>query len=98
MKSGITKTDLVNEIAEKSGLTKAAVNQVLECFLEVVTDTLKEGSSVRLTGFGSFMARLRPEMVARNPKTGESVHVAAVYVPFFRAGKNLKIAVSGRNE
>ncbi|ETZ05178.1 HU family DNA-binding protein [Holospora undulata] len=93
MKTGVTKIDLVTKIASKSGINKGTVNQVLDQFLEVVTETLKEGSSVRLTGFGSFLARLRPEMVARNPKTGASVTVPAVLVPVFRAGKHLKLAL-----
>ncbi|PPE05605.1 HU family DNA-binding protein [Holospora curviuscula] len=94
MKVGIKKIDLVTKIAEASGLSKATVNQVLDQFLEAVTETLKEGNSVRLTGFGSFLSRLRPEMIARNPKTGTPVTVPAVHVPVFRPGKHLKSALS----
>ena len=90
----MTKVDLVMKIAEKSGLSKTAVNQVLDQFLEVVTETLQQGTSVRLTGFGSFFVRLRPEMTARNPKTGTPVSVSAVRIPVFRSGKHLKLAVS----
>ncbi|ETZ07250.1 DNA-binding protein HU-beta [Holospora obtusa F1] len=93
MKIGITKIDLVTKISASSGISKSTVNQVLDQFLEVVTETLKEGNSVRLTGFGSFLARLRPEMTARNPKTGAPVIVPAVLVPVFRAGKHLKSAL-----
>lgn len=94
MNTTMTKTELVNEISEKLGLTKAVVNQVLEGILESITEHLKEGDSIRLTGFGSFVSRIRPEMTARNPKTGEPVMVPSVAVPVFRAGKNLKASLA----
>ena len=98
MSNTITKTELVNELAEKVGITKAAVNQVLEGMLESITEHLIAGDSIRLTGFGSFVSRVRPEMTARNPKTGNPVVVPSVAVPVFRAGKNLKAALAeGKN-
>jgi DNA-binding protein HU-beta len=86
----MNKADLVNWIANKSGLTKKDVGSVLDAFVEAVTTTVKAGDTVTLTNFGSFLASKRQASTKRNPKTGEPVKVPARKVPKFRPGKQFK--------
>ena len=86
----ITKTDLVEAIAEEADLTKADAARALAAFIEVVSKSLKRGKSVQLTGFGTFERRTRKARMARNPQTGEEIKVPKTKVPAFKAGKTLK--------
>lgn len=88
------KGEIVSSIAETVGMRKNDVESVLDAFVAQVTQELKEGRSVRLIGFGTFLPRLRRSFKARNPKTGQSVDVSAVYVPTFKSGKTLKTALA----
>jgi DNA-binding protein HU-beta len=87
------KKDLVEAIAEKTGLTKKASREALEAVLEAVTEALTKGDSVLLTGFGKFEVRERAARAGINPKTMEKIQLPATKVPAFKAGKNLKEAV-----
>ncbi|MBN2981245.1 MULTISPECIES: HU family DNA-binding protein [Cohnella] len=89
----MNKTDLVNSIAEKSGLTKKDVESVLNGFLGEVSDALAKGEKVQLIGFGTFETRSRSGRVGRNPQTGKTIEIAASKVPAFKAGNKLKEAV-----
>jgi len=89
----MNKTDLVNNIAAKSGLTKKDVEAVLNGFLGEVTDALKKGEKVQLIGFGTFETRKRSGRVGRNPQTGKAINIPATKVPAFKAGNKLKEAV-----
>jgi DNA-binding protein HU-beta len=84
------KSDFVDELAKRTGTTKAAAAAGLDAALEIISDTLKAGDSVVLTGFGTFEAADRPEREARNPRTGDTMTVAAKRVPRFKPGKSLK--------
>lgn len=86
----LTKTDLVEAIAEQTGLTKADAERALGATIDVISKALSRGQSVQITGFGTFEARKRAARKARNPQTGEEIDVAATTVPAFRAGKALK--------
>ena len=90
----MNKNDLVAAVAETAGLSKAdsekAVNAVIAC----ITDTLKQGEEVRLVGFGTFSVSKRAASEGRNPRTGETIQIAASNQPKFRAGKSLKDAVN----
>ena len=90
----MTKTDLVNYIAEEAGLTKADATRALEAMLEGVTKGLKEEGKVTLVGFGTFSAKKREARTGRNPQTGEEVKIAARVVPGFKAGNKLKDALN----
>jgi DNA-binding protein HU-beta len=87
------KKDLVNAIADKTGLTKKASREALEAILEAITEALETGDSVLLTGFGKFEVRERAARAGINPKTMEKIQLPATKVPAFKAGKNLKEAV-----
>lgn len=89
----MNKTDLVNNISTKSGLSKKDVEAVLNGFLGEVTDALKSGDKVQLIGFGTFETRQRSEREARNPQTGATIKIPASTVPAFKAGNKLKEAV-----
>jgi DNA-binding protein HU-beta len=89
----MNKSELVAYIAEKVGTTKAESERMVEAFMEGVTSTLKKEGTVALTGFGSFSISHRKARDARNPRTGETVKVAARKAPKFKAGKKLKDAV-----
>jgi DNA-binding protein HU-beta len=95
----MNKVELAEKVAEKIGVTKKQAEDMLNAFEEVVTTTLKEGSEVTLTGFGTFMAKKREARMGVNPqKPGEKIHIPAVIVPKFKAGKSLKDALkSGMN-
>jgi len=86
----MTKTDLVEAIAELTGLTKADSERALGATIDVISTALSRRQSVQITGFGTFEARDRAARKARNPQTGEEIDVPATTVPAFRAGKALK--------
>ena len=89
----MNKTELVKAIAEKSELTVAESTKALNAFLETITETLKNGDDVVLTGFGTFKVAHRGERKTRNPQTGAELVVAATDVPVFKAGKALKDSI-----
>jgi DNA-binding protein HU-beta len=87
------KRDLVDRISETAGITKKQATVALDSFLDSVTDALKAGDSVLLTGFGKFEVRNRAARKGINPKTMEAITLPATKVPAFKAGKALKTAV-----
>lgn len=89
----MNKTDLINNIASKSGMSKKDVEAVLNGFLGEVTDALAKGEKVQLIGFGTFETRQRSSRVGRNPQTGKEIKIPASTIPAFKAGNKLKAAV-----
>jgi DNA-binding protein HU-beta len=89
----MNKTDLINNIATKSGMTKKDVESVLNSFLGEVTDALSSGDKVQLIGFGTFETRKRSGRIGRNPQTGNTITIPESNVPAFKAGNKLKEAV-----
>lgn len=87
------KKDLVEVVAERTGLTKRAAAEAVEAMLDAVTEALSRGDSVLLTGFGKFEVRSRAARTGINPKTMERITLPATKVPAFKAGKSLKQAV-----
>lgn len=90
----MTKVELVEAIASKSGLTKADATRALDAFIAGVTGALKKGSKVTLVGFGTFEAKKRAARVGRNPLTGAAVNIPARKVVSFKVGSKLKEAVN----
>lgn len=94
----MTKSDLVAKISEVYPyMNPKNIDRVVEIIFESIVDALRDGRRVELRGFGSFAVRDRKAIVGRNPRTGESVNVAAKKVPFFKAGKQLKDLLNGRS-
>lgn len=89
----MNKQALVELIHEKIGGTKVQSEEVMESLIAAIVNTLKKGEEVSIAGLGIFSVKDRAARTARNPKTGETVKVAATRVPKFRAAKALKDAV-----
>ena len=90
----MTKTDLVNYIAEEAGLTKVDAGKALEALIEGVTKGLKKGQKVALTGFCSFEAKKKAAKTGRNPRTGAAVKIPARVAVTIKAGSKLKAALN----
>lgn len=91
----MNKSELVANIAEKSGLSKADSTRALDAFLESVEDALVNGEKVQLVGFGTFEVRERKAREGRNPRNPEEkIQIPASNAPVFKAGKSLKEAVN----
>jgi DNA-binding protein HU-beta len=90
----MNKSDLVDAIADSAGLSKADAARALDAVVDTVTGALKAGDSVSLVGFGTFSVRDRAARTGRNPRTGETIQIAASKNPAFKAGKALKDAVN----
>ena len=86
----MNKTDLIQSLASKTGLTKKDTETFLNAFIEVVTESLVKGDKVQLVGFGSFEVRKRAARKGRNPQTKEEIKIPASKAPIFKAGKVLK--------
>lgn len=86
----MTKADLIEKIADKASLTKAAAERVLNAFLETVTESLTKEDKLTLTGFGTFVVENRKARQGRNPRTGEVITIPASKMVKFRPGKQLK--------
>ncbi len=84
------KTNLIDAVAEKANLSKKDAEQVLDAAIDYVTQTLKKGEKLTISGFGSFDVSARAARTGRNPKTGEAIQIPASKNPRFRAGKVLK--------
>lgn len=90
----VTKFDLVESVYSDVNCEKKVVQTVLESLLEQIKNSLKDGSTIELRGFGTFELRLRKgREKARNPKTGEQLSVEPHYVAAFRSGQELKKAL-----
>jgi len=87
------KADLVEEVANRCGLTKKSAEEAVNALLDSITKALKNGEQVLITGFGKFEVRQREARTGRNPQTGAQLTIAATKTPAFRAGKALKAAV-----
>jgi DNA-binding protein HU-beta len=90
----MNKSDLVDAIADAAGLSKADAGRALDATVDTITSALKGGQSVSLVGFGTFSVRDRAARTGRNPRTGETIQIAASKNPAFKAGKALKDAVN----
>ena len=89
----MNKAELIQAIAEKSGLTKKDAEKALAATIEAVTAAMKAGDKVALVGFGTFAVKKRAARTGKNPKTGATIKIPAAKVPAFAAGKALKEAI-----
>ena len=92
----MNKSDLIAEIAAKTGSTKKDAEATLNAFVDVVTESLVKGDKVQLVGFGSFEVRKRADRKGRNPQTKEEIKIPASKAPVFKAGKALKDLVNNK--
>ncbi len=90
----MNKGDLIENVAEEAGLSKADAGRAVDAVVGAVTKALSGGSQVSLVGFGTFSVKKRAARQGRNPRTGETIQIKASNVPGFKAGKALKDAVN----
>lgn len=90
----MNKNELVSSMAEKAGLKKTECEKALKAFTDTVAEELKKGEKIQLVGFGTFEVSERPAREGRNPRTGETMKIAASKAPKFKAGKALKDSVN----
>jgi DNA-binding protein HU-beta len=81
-------------VAEESGLSKADAGKAVDAVFSCIEAALKQGDDVRLVGFGTFSVAERGASTGRNPRTGETIKIAASKQPKFKAGKGLKDAMN----
>lgn len=89
----MNKQDIVEKIAQETGITKTSAAAAVQALIEAVTRSLKKGDSVSFVGFGTFKTSSRKARTARNPQTGAAIRIPKRRVPRFSAGKALKQAV-----
>lgn len=87
----MTRTELIDRLTQRfPQLVARDAEDAVKGILGAMTDTLSRGGRIEIRGFGSFSLNYRPPRVGRNPKSGETVHVAGKYVPHFKSGKELR--------
>ena len=91
----MNKNELIDAMTAKTGASKAETGRAVSALIEVISDALKMGESISLTGFGTFEVRNRSARIGRNPKTGEELKIAASKVPAFKPGAALKGSING---
>jgi integration host factor subunit alpha len=91
----LTKADLAELLFEKVGLNKREAKDVVESFFDEIRMSLEKGDIVKLSGFGNFQCREKPQRPGRNPKTGEEMPISARRVVTFHASQKLKSQVEG---
>ncbi len=89
----MTKSDFVDKLAAKTGLSKKDSAAAVDAFVDVVTEALAEGEAVQFTGFGKFYVQKREAREGINPQTKAKIQIAATKVPKFSAGTSLKASV-----
>jgi len=93
----MTKRELIDEIvAKRESLSRRESELLVNAVFDSLTEALSRGERIEIRGFGSFIVKRRNEREGRNPKTGDVVKVHAKRVPFFKAGKELKLRVDSK--
>jgi DNA-binding protein HU-beta len=90
----MNKGDLAAAVADKTGLPKQSANLAVEAVFNLISDALKKGEEVRVSGFGSFVVTNRAATTGRNPQTGATMEIKASRQPKFKPGKGLKDSVN----
>ena len=92
----VNKSDIAGHVAGRTGVARSAAGDAVDAVFEAIGEALARGEDVRIVGFGIFGTRSRPARTGRNPRTGESMEIAASTAPTFKAGKPLRDAVNAR--
>ncbi len=90
----MNKSELIEKVMETAELTKAQAARAVDAVFDSITDALRDGQTINLVGFGTFSVGERAARSGRNPRTGETIDIAASRNPRFKAGKGLKDAVN----
>ena len=92
----MTKADIVNKVSENTGIEKVTVQKAIDTFMEIVKESLTEGSSVYLRGFGSFIVKKRTEKVARNISKNTTIIIPEHFIPYFKPSETFVMQVKER--
>ena len=92
----MNKGEFVEALADRLDISRAQADRALTAVLDIVTEQLAKGEKISFTGFDAFEVSERAARTGRNPKTGESLQIAAARVPKFSAGASLKATVAGK--
>lgn len=90
----MTKSELIEHLSEKLKLPNGKAELIINCVFDSMVDALQNGDGIEIRGFGSFTVRDYKSYEGRNPRTGETVHVAPKRLPFFKVGKDLRERVN----
>ena len=90
----VNKSDIAGRVAGRAGVGRSAAGDAVDAVFEAIAEALARGEDVRVAGFGTFGTRSRPARTGRNPRTGESLNIAASTASTFKAGKPLRDAVN----
>ncbi|MBU0508617.1 HU family DNA-binding protein [bacterium] len=86
----MNKAELVTAVAAKTGMTKRSAEEVVNALFDTITDAVRDGDKVTVSGFGTFLLVERAARLGRNPKTGQEIHIAARKMPRFIPGKTFR--------
>lgn len=90
----MNKSDLIEKIAQKANVPKKKAEDIVHLIFDLMTGTLVHGDRIEIRGLGSFTVKEYGSYTGRNPRTGESIHVGAKRLPFFKVGKELRERVN----
>jgi DNA-binding protein HU-beta len=90
----MNKAEFIDSIAEKTDFSKVDATKALQAVIDTITETLKKGDDVNLTGFGNFVVKHRAARKGRNLQTGAEIEIKASKAPGFKPSKNLKVALN----
>lgn len=88
------KSDIVDIVAQGTGLTKLETEAVIDGFIKTIIDSMKEAKHIEIRGFGTYKTKLKKERIGRNPKTGQTVTIPEHYEPTFKISKEFKTIVA----
>lgn len=86
----MTKADIVNRVAQATGVTKLETEILIDSFFKTIADCLSEGAHFEIRGFGTFKVKERKPRIARNPRTGAAVPLGVHYVPTFKPSREMR--------
>ncbi len=89
----MTKADLVEIVAERTGFTKSDVHVICDVLLDVIKEVMVEGNNIEIRRFGTFKLKIRKPRMARNPRTGNPVPIGERVVPVFKPSNNFKLSI-----
>ena len=90
----MNKSEIASRETDRTGVGRSAAGSAVDAVFEAIGEALARGEDVRVVGFGTFGTRSRPARTGRNPRTGESLNIAASTTPTFKAGRPLRDAVN----
>ena len=90
----MTKAEIAQKVAESTGITQRDALTSVETFLESIKKALAKGEKVSIVGFGTFRLKTKNSRIGRNPRSGQTIQIAAKKVPYFKAGKELRELVN----